>query len=228
MDHDHLARLLSVHGSGPAIVVATVGTTMTEAVDDLPRIRGLLRRYGVVDCHLHVDAALSGIPLALDGALPLGYADSIAVSGYKFLGAKRVCGLVLGRHRDRWREQRIAYTATLDGTLSGSRDGVPALMMWYVVATYGDDGLRARAAAARRMAALAVELIREAGWPAWRHPHGFTVVFPTPPEAVTSRWTLANDSDGRSHIVCMPGVSEAQVRAFASDLARVGLTSSVL
>jgi histidine decarboxylase len=220
MDYAHLARLLASHGDRPAIVVATVGTTMTEAVDDLTRITEVLDASRVMSRHVHVDAALSGIPLALDGDLPLGHADSIAVSGYKFLGAKRVCGLVLGRNKARHHEPRIAYTATLDGTLTGSRDGIPALMMWYVVATYGNDGLRARAHAARRLAERAVAMFTAAGWPAWRHPHAFTVVFPTPPAAVTDRWTLANDIDGRSHIVCMPGVTETQIRALAHDLAR--------
>jgi histidine decarboxylase len=226
LDCAHLDRLLARHGDRPAIVVATAGTTMTEAVDDSTRIVELLDTYGIARRHLHLDAALSGIPLALDGALPLGQADSIAVSGYKFLGAKRVCGLVLGRHRVRYHAPRIAYTATRDGTLSGSRDGIPALMMWYVVATHGADGLRARSHAARRLAERATALINAAGWPAWRHPHAFTVVFPTPPPEVTARWTLANDTDGRSHIVCMPGVTDAQVSAFAADLARTRLAIS--
>jgi histidine decarboxylase len=220
MDYGHLDTLLAEHGDRPAIVVATVGTTMTEAIDDLPTIAGLLDRHHIDQRHLHVDAALSGIPLALDGAFPLGHADSLAVSGYKFLGVKRVCGLVLGRHSARRLEPRIPYTATLDGTLTGSRDGIPALMMWYVVATRRDAGLRARAHAARHLAAWATAMINEVGWPAWRHPYAFTVVFPTPPAAVRARWTLANDADGQSHLICMPGVTMRQIHAFVGDLAQ--------
>jgi histidine decarboxylase len=44
-----------------------------------------------------------------------------------------------------------------------------------------------------------------------------TVVFPTPPAAVTEKWKLAN-ADGISHFICMPGRSYWQVEAFVADV----------
>ncbi len=54
----------------PAVVVATAGTTMTEAVDSTARIAQILDRHGVRDRHIHVDTALSGTPLALVCSMP--------------------------------------------------------------------------------------------------------------------------------------------------------------
>jgi histidine decarboxylase len=217
MDYDHLAQLLALHPTRPAIVNATVGTTMTEAIDDVDRIAGLLPAMGVRHSYLHVDAALTGIPLALDGALQLDRADSVAISGYKFFGTQRICGLVLGRRHTRRQGRHIAYTATADTTLTGSRDGLGALQMWYAVAVLGDDGHRARTAAARDLATYATKRLTESGWPAWRHPWAMTVVFATPPPAVTGKWKLAS-ADGVSHFMCMPGRTHWQVDAFVADV----------
>jgi histidine decarboxylase len=209
--------VVALRPTRPAIVVATIGTTMTEAVDDVDRIAGLLRAMGVRDSYLHVDAALSGVPLALDHALSLERADSVSMSGYKFFGTPRICGLVLGRRHQHRPGRHIAYTATLDTTLTGSRDGLGALQMWYAVAILGNEGHRARAAAARDLARYAVRRLTAVGWPAWRHPWAMTVVFPTPPGAVTAKWKLAN-ADGISHFMCMPGRSYWQVEAFVADV----------
>ena len=65
MDYDDLADQLDRHRDRPAIVVATIGTTMTEAVDDVRRISGVLDAPAHRRRFVHADAALAGIPLAL-------------------------------------------------------------------------------------------------------------------------------------------------------------------
>ena len=220
MDYDHLAELIRRRRRWPAIVVATAGTTMTEAVDDTSRIRAILAEHGMVG-HLHVDAALSGIPLALDGKLRLddaGGIGSIAVSGHKFLGVPTPCGVVLIRDSVRNpAKQPIAYTNSVDTTVTGSRCGLAAALLWHAIATHGREGHRWRATEARRVAAYAVEKIRAAGWRAWRYPHAFTVVLPTPPEPVRAKWLLATDGPV-SHLICMPGITQGQIDALAADL----------
>ncbi|WP_328384379.1 histidine decarboxylase (plasmid) [Micromonospora zamorensis] len=220
MDYAHLAAQLHRHRRFPAIVVATAGTTMTEAVDDTARIRSLLDEHPA-GAHLHVDAALSGIPLALDGRLRLDDAagiDSITISGHKFLGTPTPCGVVLIRDSIRTRRGRIAYTGTDDTTITGSRCGLAAALMWYAIATHGREGHLWRAVQARRLAAYATAELIAVGWPAWRHDHAFTVVLPTPPEPVSKKWPLATDGD-TSHIICMPGITQGQIDAFVSDIA---------
>jgi histidine decarboxylase len=217
MDYDHLDRLLADHG-GPVIIAATAGTTMTEAVDDVDRIRAVLRWRGIDGYHLHVDAALSGIPLALDGRFPA--ADSVAISGHKFFGTPIPCAVVITKDSIRTQARHVAYTATRDSTISGSRSGQAAALLWYGITTAGLDGHQRRAAEARALAAYTADRLVAAGWPAWRHPHAFTVVLATPPPEVTTKWLLASDGP-RSHIICMPGVSRRQIDAFVHDVAAV-------
>ncbi|MFG1954575.1 histidine decarboxylase [Micromonospora sp. NPDC048830] len=220
MDYAHLAAQLRKRRRRPAIVVATAGTTLTEAVDDSARIRAALDENGVQG-HLHIDAALSGIPLALDGRLRFddaGGIASIAVSGHKFLGTPTPCGVVLIRDSMRGHGSHVAYTDTADTTITGSRCGLAAALLWHAIATHGREGHRWRASEARTLAAYAVNQLTAAGWPAWRHPHAFTVVLPTPPEPVRKKWPLATDG-GTSHIICMPGVTPGQIDAFVADIA---------
>ncbi|MEU4594681.1 MULTISPECIES: histidine decarboxylase [Micromonospora] len=220
MDYTHLAAQLRRRRRWPAIVVATAGTTMTEAVDDTGRIRAVLDEHHAGG-HLHIDAALSGIPLALDGRLRLDDASgirSIAVSGHKFFGTPTPSGVVLIRDHLRTHGSRVAYTATADTTITGSRCGLAAALLWHAIATHGREGHRWRATAGRRLAAYTTDRLNAAGWPAWRHPHAFTVVLPTPPEQVRKKWLLATDGD-TSHLICMPGITRGQIDAFVADLA---------
>ncbi|MEO3780957.1 histidine decarboxylase [Micromonospora sp. B11E3] len=220
MDYADLAAQLRKRRRWPAIVVATAGTTMAEAVDDSTRIRAVLDEYGVAG-HLHVDAALSGIPLALDGQLRLddaGGIGSIAVSGHKFLGVPTPCGVVLIRDSVRTNGSHVSYTDTVDTTITGSRCGLAAALLWHAVALHGREGHRWRVSEARTLAAYAVYQLTAAGWPAWRHGHAFTVVIKTPPEPVRKKWLLATDGD-TSHIICMPGISKGQIDAFVADVA---------
>ncbi|MFI6823225.1 histidine decarboxylase [Micromonospora sp. NPDC050187] len=220
MDYAHLAAQVRKRRRWPAIVVATAGTTLTEAVDDHIRVRAVLDEHGVAG-HLHVDAALSGIPLALDGRLRFddaGGIGSITVSGHKFLGTPTPCGAVLIRDSVRADGNRVAYTDTVDTTITGSRCGLAAALLWHAIATHSREGQRWRASEARTLAAYTVYQLTAAGWPAWRHPHAFTVVLPTPPEPVRKKWLLAADGD-TSHIICMPGVTRGQIDAFVADIA---------
>jgi histidine decarboxylase len=218
MDYDHLGVVVAPNRHRPAIVIATAGTTMTEAVDDLSRIDAVLRRHGVRRRHVHVDAALAGVPLALDGSLRLDRADSIAISGHKFFATPIPCGVVLVRRSVQRAGTHVPYTDTLDTTVTGSRCGQAALLLWHAIATHGREGLLIRARAARNLAAYATARLNDVGCPAWRHRHAFTVVLPTPPTAVTDHWNLAT-VNGWSHIICMPGVTKDQVDAFVAAVA---------
>jgi histidine decarboxylase len=228
LDYADLRGELARRPGRPAIVVATIGTTMTEAVDDVRAVTRVAREAGVRDLFVHADAALAGVPLSLVApwARP-GFdladgADCVAVSGHKFLGTPFPCGLVLTRrsHRDRV-GRPVDYVGTVDSTVGGSRSGHAPLLLWHAVRRLGPDGLRERAEAARQLARYAVGRLTAVGWPAWRHDEAFTVVLPTPPDTILHRWPLAS-SGGQSHIVCMPGVTRGQIDAFVADLARSG------
>ena len=224
MDMDDLAGVVASNRDRPAIVVANIGTTMTEAVDDVREIGEVLDSLAVRRRFVHADAALSGIPLSLlDPQTRPGFdfadgTDSMIVSGHKFLGTPIPCGVVLVKASHRVHLTRTGgFIGSPDTTIGCSRSGHAALMIWYVLRRYGVDGLRARADQAREVARYAHRRLVELGWDAWLNQHAFTVVLATPPAPVTQRWTLAS-TNGRSHIICMPGVTRAQIDAFVGDL----------
>ncbi|MFC5006425.1 pyridoxal-dependent decarboxylase [Dactylosporangium cerinum] len=212
------------------VVVATIGTTMVEAVDDVPAIHAALDAASVPASQrwVHADAALAGIPLAmLDPAERPGFdfadgADSLNVSGHKYLGVPMPCGAVLLR-TDRCPavDETPTYTGAPDLTPAGSRSGHTPLLILAALRGFGIHGLRERAATCRRNAAALVELFSAADVPAWRHPLGFTVVLPAPSEQLRARWPvpppeLARD-DGWTHVICMPGKHFEVYQRFAAE-----------
>ncbi len=44
-------------------MLATIGTTMRGAVDDIPAIRAIIDEMGIGEHYIHADAALSGMIL---------------------------------------------------------------------------------------------------------------------------------------------------------------------
>jgi histidine decarboxylase len=224
IDYDDFASQLDRLRHRPTIVVATVGTTMTEAVDDVRRISGILDHLAIRDRFIHADGALSGIPLALlDPNQRPGFdfadgADSMSVSGHKFIGSPVPSGIVVVRasHRDRV-ARTVGYTATPDATISGSRSGHAPLVLWYAIRKHGVEGLGRRAQQARQLAAYAKSRLDDLGWVSYRHDHAFTVVLKTPPEPVLRKWVLATHN-GWSHLITMPGVTVETINAFLSDM----------
>jgi len=228
IDYHDLLRHLHRNAHRPATVVATVGTTMREAVDDIRRINAGLDDIGASARWIHADAALAGVPLALldPGSRPgidfADGADSIVVSGHKFFGTPMPCAVVLARHASAG--QHVTYIDAHDTTVSGSRDGHAPLALWWALKTLGRGGLRRRAERARRMAEYTRRRLDHLGWTAYRNVHAFTVYFKTPPEAVVSRWRLPVDA-GWSHVICMPGVTRNILDAFLADMSRATAAS---
>jgi histidine decarboxylase len=230
MRYDALTAAARRYRDRPALVVATAGTTMTEAVDDLASIHTALTAAGITDRFVVVDAALAGPALALSGGPAASWlaehggrhradADSICFSSHKSFGTPHVSGVALTRRRHLAQLGRpVDYLASTDTTISGSRSGHAPLELHHVLQQLGLDGLRDRARAARRVAAHTVDRLTALGWPAWRHPHAWTVVLPEPPAGLAERWQLAT-SGASSHIVCAPGITTELIDEFVAELA---------
>jgi histidine decarboxylase len=225
MDLRDLRVALRQHRHHPAIVLATIGTTLTEAVDDVAEIRRALADAPISRSFVHADAALSGLPLALLPPDPkVGFdladgADCVSISGHKFLGSITPCGIVVTRRSLKSRlGGSVELLGTHDTTIGGSRSGHTSLILWYALHRYGLDGLRDRVRQARSLAAFAVDQLSHIGWPAWRHPHAMTVVIDAPPAGLAARWAIPV-SDGRAHLITSPSVSTAQIGALVAELA---------
>jgi histidine decarboxylase len=222
MDLDDLRETLRIHRDAPAIVCATVGTTMKGAIDDIAGIRRIFRELALHRHYIHVDAALSGMILPfVENAPPWNFAagiDSIAISGHKMIGSPIPCGVVLAKKSNVDRvAQSVEYIGTLDTTLTGSRNAIAPLFLWYAFHTVGIEGFRRMIPQCLAMADYAITKLNEAGCHAWRHPVSNTVVFDRPPAAVTQQWQLACHGE-LSHVITMPHVTEACIDRLITDL----------
>lgn len=230
MDYQDLHDTLRLNRDKPAILFANIGTTMTEARDDIGAMRQILDDLAIRDRYIHSDAAFcGGFAPFLDPRPAFDFADgadSISVSGHKFFGSPIPCGVVLARKNHVERIARsIGYIGSLDTTITGSRNGFTPLVLWHRIKTLGLDGLRQRAQHALSLAAYAEERMQAADIDAWRNPNALTVVFPKVSEPFKLRWQLATDNC--SHLIVMPNVTKAQIDTFVEelreDLSRVDL-----
>jgi len=157
-------------GMVPALVVATVGTTSTTAVDPVPAIGALCREHGM---WLHVDAAYAGAAAVCpelrwthEGVGE--FADSYCMDPHKWLLTNFDCDAF-------WVADRAALLGAMSvlpeylrnetsesGAVIDYRDWHPqlgrrfrALKLWAVLRWYGAEGLRAHV---RGHVALAQEL----------------------------------------------------------------------
>jgi len=226
MDYDDLRETLKIRRDAPPIIFANIGTTMKEARDDIGGIHTILDDLAIENRYIHCDAALSGGYAAFLDPPPAwdfeDGADSIAISGHKFLGSPVPCGIVLARQGHVERIGRsVAYIGSVDTTISGSRNGFTPLVLWYAIRSLGLEGMKQRTESALATAAYAEQQLLQAGIGAWRNPQALTVVFPAPSEEVRNKWQLAS-AGGQSHLICMPHVSRQQVDELIIDIREAG------
>jgi aromatic-L-amino-acid/L-tryptophan decarboxylase len=144
-------------GRVPALVVATVGTTSTGAVDPLPEIGAICAEYGV---WLHVDAAYAGAaavcPELRWSQAGLEHADSYCFDPHKWLLTGFDCDAFWVADRAELIQalsvlpEYLRNAATESGAVIDYRDWhVPlgrrfrSLKLWFVLRWYGLEGLRA-------------------------------------------------------------------------------------
>lgn len=222
IDYEDLRETMRIRRDVPPIIFANIGTTMKEARDDIGRIRGIMQELALENFYIHSDAALCGGFAAWLQPRPswdfTDGADSIAISGHKFLGTPVPCGIVLARREHVERiSHAVAYIGSVDTTISGSRNGLTPLMLWYAIRALGIEGMQERLQHALETAAYAEQRMRAFGLDAWRNPSALTVVFPQPAREICSKWQLAS-SGGISHLICMPHVTRQQIDDFMVDL----------
>ncbi|WP_431727504.1 pyridoxal-dependent decarboxylase [Verrucosispora sp. TAA-831] len=158
----------------PALVVATVGTTSTTAVDPLPQIGPICAEHGVF---LHVDAAYAGsaavCPELRFGHDGLEYADSYCFDPHKWLLTGFDCDAFWVADAGELVEaltvlpEYLRNAATESGAVIDYRDWqVPlgrrfrALKLWFVLRWYGVEGLRAHIRSGVALAARFADRVR--------------------------------------------------------------------
>ncbi|WP_019504461.1 histidine decarboxylase [Pleurocapsa sp. PCC 7319] len=225
MDLDDLRETLRIHRDVPPIICATIGTTMKGAVDDIVGIREIFHDLALNHHYLHADAALGGMILPfIDNPPPWNFLsgiDSISISGHKMVGSPIPCGVVLAKKRNVDRiAQSVEYIGTLDTTLSGSRNALTPLFLWYAFHTVGISGFKKIIPDCLQMSDYAIKHLNQLDCHAWRHSYSNTVVFDRPLASVTQRWQLACQG-GISHLITMPHVTTIQIDRLVDDIKAV-------
>jgi aromatic-L-amino-acid decarboxylase len=155
----------------PVCVVATVGTTSSGAVDPLRAIGEICRKHGL---WLHVDAAWAGTAALLpekrsilDG---VEFADSFVFNPHKWMLTNFDCSAYFVKDPEalvRTFEIHPEYLKTgVDARVKNYRDwGIQlgrrfrALKLWFVIRSYGVEGLQAMVREHLRLAALVKDWI---------------------------------------------------------------------
>ncbi|NVJ51454.1 MAG: histidine decarboxylase [Gammaproteobacteria bacterium] len=222
IDYEDLRETLRIHRDLPAIIFANSGTTMTEAKDDIGKIKSILNEFAISQHYIHSDAALCGAINPFLSPKPsfdfADGADSVSISGHKFIGSPIPCGILVAR-KDRVDRiaRSIAYIGCLDTTITGSRNGFTPVVLWYAIKKYGAEGLRRRAQHCLDVAEYTLQALQSIGVEAWRNPNAITVVLPEVPEAIKIKYQLAT-ANGITHILCMPNVETSHIDQFVADL----------
>ncbi|WP_225901825.1 histidine decarboxylase [Zobellia barbeyronii] len=221
LDYEDLENTLQLNRDKPAIILTTFGTTMTEAKDDVSRVKGILKKLAIQSHYIHCDAALAGSYGAfIEPRIPFDFqdgADSISISGHKFIGSPFPSGVIVVRRSLRDRIARgISYIGSLDTTITGSRNGHSPLFLWYAIKKMGVEGLEARYRHSLETAEYCKQELAKIGIHAWTNKGAITVVFPKVPKPIKEKWQLATDET--THIICMPNVTKKQIDEFILDM----------
>jgi len=222
MDYEDLHETLRIHRDVPPIIFANIGTTMREGVDDVERIQWILKDLAIAESYIHADAALCGMTLPfIESAPRFDFStdiQSLSISGHKLIGAPIPCGVVLALKQNVDRIARsIEYVGTLDTTITGSRNAITPLMLWYAIRSRGTEGFEKIVNDCIQRAEYAVERLKEIGVAAWRNPHAITVVFPKPTPGILEKWQLAVQGNF-AHIMVMPHVTREKIDQLAADI----------
>ncbi len=142
-------------GRKPFAAVATVGTTSATAVDPVPQMAEICRKYGL---WLHVDAAYAGsaaiAPEFRRALAGCELADSFVANPHKWLFTPVDCSALFTRRPDAFRN---AFSLVPEYLRSGADEAADmmnytfqlgrrfrALKLWFVFRYFGTEGIAAR------------------------------------------------------------------------------------
>ena len=222
IDYDDLRETMRVHRDAPPIIFANIGTTMKQAIDSIPKIKGILKDLAITQHYIHSDSAFPGSYLPfMDNPPEFDFsagAQSISISGHKFIGSPVPCGMVLAKRDNVQRiGRKIEYIGAMDTTIPGSRSAVAPMILWMAMKRWGAEGFHKLAHHCLDMARYAIEQMAQHDIPAWRNEHGITVVFPRPSAEIIHKWSLAPEQD-IVHLITVGHVTKEIVDRLVADL----------
>ncbi|CAH9074323.1 unnamed protein product [Cuscuta epithymum] len=226
MDYADLKLKLLQNKGKPAIINATIGTTFKGAMDNLDIIIETLEEcgYSEKETYIHCDAALSGLIVPFLKNVPKitfkkPMIGSVTISGHKFLGCPMPCGIQITRKCLIYNLSRnVEYIASVDATISGSRNGLTPIFLWYSLSTKGRIGLQNDAQRCIKNAEQLSDRLKGVGVSTMHNNNTITVVFERPRDREFIRhWQLSCVRE-MAHIIVMPGVTSEMLDKFFNDL----------
>ena len=244
----------------PPIIILNLGSTFKGAYDEpetvWPAICDTLARNAMLDID---DSGRQGYWLHIDGALGAGclpfmemathqglldrpgptfdfrlpYISSIVVSGHKWFATPYPTGVYLSKQK-----YRIAppsdprYIGSPDTTLSGARNGLSSLVLWYSIASRTDENQIQTVCSALGLAEYFTARLREleaaSGTQLWtgRADQALAVRFRRPAPHIVAKYGLVGEhartdtDEDRDyvHVFLMPHVTKETVDQLVTDL----------
>ncbi len=222
IDYEDFKQKLSLHQHLPAIVIANIGTTIKEAKDDVTKLRDILDDFNIKDRYIHCDAAFCGSYAQFITPKPnfdfTEGADSIIISGHKFIGSPIPCGVVIVLKQNKEKVSSFMNVIDdLDDTITGSRNALTPLILWCAIKTFGAEGLRERFFNCLELTEYTFDKISKLGIKVWRNPNALTILIPRVNKELQYKWQLATHDD-ITHIIIKPGMTKSMIDTFIIDL----------
>lgn len=223
IDYKILEATLKQNNQKPAIIVVNIGTTVVSAIDDINKIKSALVNAGITNYFLHADAAFDGMILPfVNNPPPFHFSDgidSIAISGHKLIGSPIPCGVAISKkcYIQSMLASSIEYVSKPDVTISGSRNGITPIFLWYAIKRIGTSGFKKLVKDGFTKADYAIATFNKHGIPAWRNKFALTVVFPKISENLHTKWNVPTGY-GFSQITALPKLTYAMIDELCRDI----------
>lgn len=222
MNYFDLEHAINQYQYRPLIFVLNMGSTFSGATDNLQKVNALLQKYNVSDHFIHCDAALSGMIYPfVDKDLPISFGeglDSIVISGDKLLGSPIPSAMVVTRKEyTQYIQNDVEVTGSNDITISGSRYGLAAIAIWYILQEKKDT-LNEEVRQCLDNADYLCQLLREQNYPCFINKNSITVVFKQPLSGQFIKRYQLEVENGWAHIVTLQHVTHQQLTFFVDEL----------
>lgn len=213
------------------IIVLTLGTTVTWAIDQPVMVLDIFKELGIDQHYIHIDAALAWWfwPFIEDDCKPyIGFdiaIDSMSISWHKFIGSKYAAWIFICRKslRDEVMNKRRSnseYIGTRDITISGTRNAHSPIYLADSILKrqhqFGSEISQCLTNSDYLIESINRHMPR---YQPWRNPYSTTVVFSKPSDRIVKKYSLACTWN-IAHVVVMQHVSKALIDEFVGDLSK--------
>ncbi|KAL0407860.1 UNVERIFIED_CONTAM: Serine decarboxylase [Sesamum radiatum] len=227
IDCDDLRAKLILNKDKPVIINVTIGTTFKGAIDNLDLVIKTLEECGLSEdrFYIHCDAALYGLITPFLGQAPkLTFkkpVGSVSVSAHKLLGSSMPCGVHMTRKKYvALLSKSVEYLATVDATITGSRNGHAPIFIWYGLNMKGYKGIQEDVNKCLIRARYLRDQLTNAGISTMLNEFSIIVIFERPLDHEFIRHWQLSCVGHMAHIVVMPHVTIEMLDDFLDDLVR--------